>query len=87
MIEFILGVVAGIAAHQTDRVVARWPQQWEMLGRYIAGGLTVVMIFAMMAGRLNKPAQRDGLLALSGAFASVGLGVSLARLFDEVLTA
>lgn len=83
MTEFIIGIAAGIAAHQSDKIVSHWPLQWEMIGRYIAGGLTVILVFVLMAGRLNRAALRDSTLALAGAFGSVGLGVSLARLFDE----
>ena len=85
MLELFAGALFGVAAHQTDRIVRGWPVQWEYLTRYIIGGLTVVLAFALMLSRLNRGALRDGLLAECGAFASVGLGVAVARLYDEVI--
>ncbi len=84
MIDLIAATLFGLAAHQADRVVRDWPTQWEMLGRYIIGGLTVILSFSMILARLNRSALRDGLLAICGAFGAVGVGVALARWFDEM---
>jgi len=84
MIEILSGVLFGVAAHQTDTIVKHWPQRWELLGRYVIGGLTVIMSFALILSRINRGALRDGLLAISGAFGGVGVGVAFGMFFDEV---
>ncbi len=86
MIEFTLGILAGFAAHQTDRVVRDFRGGWEYIARYIIGGLAVMLVYVLMLSRLNRGAMRDGLLSIGGAFGAVGLGVSVARLYDEVKT-
>lgn len=87
MIEFVGGVLAGIAAHQTDRIFVGWPKHWEYITRYVIGVLTGIFIFTVMMIKLNRLALRDGLLAITGAFGSVGLGVAVARLYDESVKA
>lgn len=83
MIEFVFGILAGIAAHQTDRIFVDWPRHWEYITRYIVGVLAGMLVFVLMLSRLNRSALRDGLLSIAGAFGSVGLGVALGRLYDE----
>lgn len=85
MIEFVVAVLGGFAAHQADRVVVNFPREWEYITRYIVGGLTVILFFALFLVRLNRSAWRDGMLAIIGAFGGVGLGVSLARLYFALL--
>lgn len=85
MIEFLVAVLGGIAAHQADRVVEKFPHEWEYITRYIIGGLTVILFFALFLARLNRSAWRDGMLAIVGSFGGVGLGVSLARLYSALL--
>jgi len=83
MIEFTAAILIGFAAHQSDRVLRDFRGGWEYIARYIVGGLAVIMVFVLMLSRLNRSAMRDGLLSIVGAFSGVGLGVSLARLYDE----
>lgn len=85
MIDLVAGLLAGIAAHQTDHIVKDWPSQWEMLSRYVIGGLTVIMSFVLIMSHLNRATLRDSLLALCGAFASVGVGVAVGRWFDGAI--
>lgn len=84
MIEFASAILIGIAAHQTDKVIKDFRGGWEYIARYIVGGLAVIMVYALMLSRLNRAAMRDGILAIVGAFGGVGIGVSVARLYDEV---
>lgn len=83
MTEFLAGVLAGIAAHQTDRIFVDWPVHWEYITRYIVGVLAGMLVFVLMLSRLNRGALRDGMLSIAGAFGSVGLGVAVGRLYDE----
>ncbi len=85
MIELFAAVLFGVAAHQTETIVKPWPSRWELLGRYVIGGLTVILAFALIMARLNRAALRDGLLSLCGGFGGVGFGVGLAMLIDEVI--
>jgi hypothetical protein len=85
MIELLAGGLFGVAAHQTDRIVKHWPAKWELLGRYVIGGLTVILSFALILSKLNRAALKDGMLSVCGAFGSVGVGVAFAMLFDEVI--
>ena len=79
----VVGFVAGLLAHQTDRVVKTFPPDWELLSRYGIGYLTTASVFALMIRRLNKFALRDGLLCYLLAGFTVGLGVVTGRLIDD----
>ena len=83
MIELIAGVLFGIAAHQTDRIVKDWPTHWEYLTRYIIGYITCGLSFALIVRKLFPHLLKDSLFAFGGAGFSVGLGVALARIYDE----
>lgn len=85
MIEVISGILFGISAHQTDRIVKNWPSQWEYLSRYGIGYVTCGLTFVLILRKLNPSALKDGLLAFSGAGFATGLGVVIARLYDELI--
>jgi len=84
MIEILSGILFGVAAHQTDRVVKVWPTNWEYISRYIIGYLTCGFTFTLILKKINPHGIKDGLLAFGGAGMSVGIGVVLARIYDEV---
>jgi hypothetical protein len=85
MIELMSGVLFGIAAHQTDRIVKNWPHQWEYLSRYGIGYLTCGFTFVLIIKKLNPGIIKDAILAFGGAGFSTGLGVLIARLYDEYI--
>lgn len=82
MIEFTVGALSGIAAHQTDRFVRQFPADWREITRYTIGTLTMLVVFMLTLGRLNRSAVRDGLLAYLVSAIGVGVGVAGARLLD-----
>ena len=84
MIEFTASILVGLAAHQSDKVLRDFRGGWDYISRYIVGVLAILLCYALMLSRLNRAAMRDGLLAFGGASAGVGVGVALARLWDEV---
>ena len=85
MIEFISGILFGISAHQTDRIVKNWPPQWEYLSRYGIGYLTCGLTFAIIIKKLHPEWLKDSIFAYGSAGFATGLGVLLARLYDEVI--
>jgi hypothetical protein len=77
MIEIVFGVIAGFAAHQTDRLIKpTWAIYFDRLSRYSIGGLTVILVYGLILARLNRAALRDGMLAIGAAFVSVAVGVA-----------
>lgn len=84
MIDFIAAILGGAAANQLDESLKRFDRGWELIARYIIGVLTAELFFAMMLNRLNKASMRDSLLAYNGAFAGVGIGVVVARIFKDL---
>jgi len=84
MIEFVAAILGGAAANQLDDSLKTFDRGWELIARYIVGVLTAEVFFAMMLRGLNRSALRDALLAFNGAFAGVGLGVVLARIFKDL---
>ena len=84
MIEILAGVLSGVAAHQTERIVKTWPTNWDHISRYIIGYLTCGVTFTMILKKINPSALKDGLLAFGGAGMAVGIGTVLAKIYDEI---
>jgi hypothetical protein len=86
MIDALMAVFAftlGFGAHQTDQIVKMFPQDWELLSRYIIGTLTIFVAFVALLRRLNRFAVRDAVAAYSVAAAMVGCGVAAGRWIDD----
>lgn len=84
MIEFVAAIFGGAAANQLDEPLKSFDRGWELIARYMTGVLTAEVFFALMLRGLNRSALRDALLAFNGAFAGVGLGVVVARIFKDL---
>ena len=84
MIDFIASILGGAAANQLDEALKRFDRGWELIARYIIGVLTAGLFFASMLRKMNRDALRDALLAFNGAFAGVGIGVVIARIFKDL---
>ena len=84
MIDFIASILGGAAANQLDESLKRFDRGWELIARYIIGVLTAELFFASMLRKMNRDALRDALLAFNGAFAGVGIGVVIARIFKDL---
>jgi hypothetical protein len=85
MTYFIAAILGGAAANQLDNAMKLFEQGWELIARYIAGVLTIMLFFALMLKRMNPAATRDGLLAFVGASSGVGLGVVGARCLKDLV--
>ena len=87
MIELLAAVLGGIAANQADDALKRFDRGWELIARYIIGVLTSEVFFAMMLRRNKPDAMIPALLSFNGAFAGVGIGVVLARIYKDLTEA
>jgi hypothetical protein len=86
MIELLITVlsfVAGLGAHQTDRVVSTFQRDWELMSRYVIGYLTCFIPFLLMLRRLNKGAVKDGALAYGYAGGVIGIAIAVSRWLDD----
>jgi hypothetical protein len=85
-------VLMGFAAHQTDRIVVMFPQDWELLSRYIIGTLTIFAAFVTLLRRIvyrSFPANIArhvmviAIACYSIAASMVGCGVAIGRWLDD----
>lgn len=85
MTYFIAAVLGGAAANQLDGALKLFEDGWELIARYIAGVMTIMLFFAMTIRRLHPDALRDALMAFISAAAGVGLGVVGARCLKDLV--
>lgn len=86
MREVIVGIAAGLVAHQTDRLFLRLergktPPGWLLMSRYGVGYLTALAVLALMADE-EANSRRDVALLGLAAGVTVGLGVAGGRALD-----
>lgn len=84
MVKFLLGTLAGIAAHRTHLDFERFERQgtpvgWINLGRYVVGVIFGLPVFIMMRGQIKRDEVADYIMA----FAVVGVGVGAGYWIDE----
>lgn len=82
VVDILFPVIGGIAAHQSDRFISRFPLPWRQFCRYVIGVLTVFVFFSVSLRRLNQAAQRDGTLAFLLSAVGVGAGVVVGHFVD-----
>lgn len=91
MLYLVIGMLAGLAGHQTDILLRRWEnlgtaRAWLNLARSGIGiviALPVYLLFRHGDDRDRRAVIQDcGMYLLT--FTSVGLGTALGYLFDDV---
>lgn len=83
MLEGLLGIPLGIAAHQSNRIIKGFFGNWNLVARYIVGYLTCGIVFFMIINRIRSEMTKDAIIAYFSAGASVGIGVMAGMLLDE----
>lgn len=83
--EMVVGVIIGIAAHQTDRLIKPgWPIYFDRLSRYSIGYPACILATLLILARINPAARRDCGTAMVIGGVAVGAGVAAGMIFDEV---
>jgi hypothetical protein len=86
MIEIILGIIAGLIAHQTERITRRMPDGWQQMTNYGIGWLCVFPFFVFLFNRTPPTARPDERAKIAYILAGVffGVGVGIGRVLDAL---
>jgi hypothetical protein len=88
MVDIIVGLSAGLIAHQTDYIFKRLergktPPSWLLLSRYGVGYLAALAVQSVMAAEEGNSRREVALTGLA-AGVTVGLGVAAGHLIDHL---
>jgi membrane associated rhomboid family serine protease len=89
LLDILLAVLGGIAAHQLDEPIKRMDGRndgWQLITRYMVGVIGGGLFFSMIIHRLRPDATRDGVMAFGAAFAGFGGGVVISRFLEGLLS-
>jgi hypothetical protein len=81
IIEILVSVVAGLAAHQTISITARMPDGWRNIVEHAIGVTGAYPVFLLFRRRLGNGRDRSD-AAYWLAFLWFGMGVALGWLVD-----
>ena len=91
MTKLVLALLAGLAAHQANKVIEGWedanlPPAWTRIARYIVGAVVTLPAYIMIRRGDNRDQETDkDIQAYLMAFVGVGVGVAVGYLTDELI--